>query len=48
MEEGKCAGCGTPLSDDEVYCCEDCRDWWEMTGVEVSEHLRGEGDGESA
>ncbi|WP_447867523.1 protein NinF [Rahnella bonaserana] len=43
-----CQGCGVPLSPDENYCCEDCTDWWALNGVEVSEHLRSESDGESA
>lgn len=43
-DEPTCAGCGIPLSPDEVYACADCSDWWEMTGVEISEQLRSESD----
>lgn len=39
-----CQGCGIPLSEDEVYCCEDCTDWWSLNGVEVSELMRSESD----
>lgn len=43
-DEPTCAGCGIPLSLDEVYARADCSDWWEMTGVEVSEKPRSESD----
>ena len=47
-EESLCAGCGIPLSPDECYACSDCSDWWAMNGVEISDHIRSESDGESA
>lgn len=43
-----CAACGMALAEDETHCCEDCLSFFEMGGVEVSEHLRSESDGESA
>lgn len=43
-----CAACGMALAEDETHCCNDCASFFEMGGVEVSEHLRSESDGKSA
>ena len=34
-DEPTCAGCGIPLSPDEVYACADCSDWWAMNGLDI-------------
>jgi hypothetical protein len=39
-----CAACGMALAEDEVHVCGDCESFFEMGGVEVSEHLRSESD----
>ncbi|MBU9823168.1 hypothetical protein J1782_25075 [Rahnella sp. BCC 1045] len=50
MTDGKepvstpCAACGMALAGDETHCCNDCASFFEMGGVEVSEHLRSESD----
>lgn len=43
-----CAYCGMALAEEETHVCSDCASFFEMGGVEVSEHLRGESDDESA
>jgi len=35
MDELVCQGCGTPLSEDETYACEDCASWWGMCGYDI-------------
>lgn len=42
-EDPACAGCGIPLSPDEVYACADCSDWWSMNGLDIEKE---KGDGE--
>lgn len=39
-----CAACGMALAEDETHCCNDCASFFEMVGVEVSEHMRSESD----
>lgn len=39
-----CAACGMALAEDETHVCGDCESFFEMGGVEVSEHLRSESD----
>lgn len=34
-DEPTCAGCGIPLSPDEIYACADCSDWWSMNGLDI-------------
>lgn len=34
-DEPTCAGCGIPLSPDEVYACADCSDWLAMNGLDI-------------
>lgn len=41
---GTCAACGMALAEDETHVCGDCESFFEMGGVEVSEHLRSESD----
>lgn len=50
MTDGKepvstpCAACGMALAEDETHVCGDCEGFFEMGGVEISEHLRSESD----